>query len=882
MGRPATTFLKDYRPLDYVVDSIDLTFHLDPDCTRVESCLRVRRREGVSAAAVFALYGRDISLQSVALDGSPLPASRYRLDDENLVLVDPPREFTLDVTTQIEPAKNTELQGLYVSNGKFFTQCEAEGFRRITYFPDRPDVLSRYQTTIIADRTQFPVLLSNGNPVDRGDGPGNTHWVRWQDPFPKPSYLFALVAGDFACVEDDYTTVSGRRVSLRMFVEHGDEDKCLHALASLQRAMRWDEDTYGREYDLDIYMVVAVGDFNMGAMENKGLNIFNSKYVLASAATATDQDYQAIESIIGHEYFHNWSGNRVTCRDWFQLSLKEGFTVFRDQEFTSDLHSRGVKRINDVNILRTQQFREDAGPAAHPVRPESYIEINNFYTVTIYNKGAEVVRMLRTLVGAETFRRATDLYFSRFDGQAVTTDDFVAAVEEVSGLDLSQFKLWYSQAGTPTVDVEGVVDEGARRYRLTLRQSCPPTPGQPQKSPFCIPVAVAFFSPVTAQRLPVRLHGDAGPWRDEQTLTLVAPEQTFVFEFKDPVAAPIPSLLRGFSAPVKLNAKPPVEDLLFLWANDDDEFNRWEAGQHLAIDELLRLIQAQRSGAAATVADAYVEGFAKNLQSTELNRLFQAQLLRIPDEIYVSEFTSPIDPQLIHDAWRQMRRELAERLEKTLTAVFDANNRHEPYSIDPLAIGRRAVKYACLAFMTELPDPRHVRLVYDEYRRADNMTDRISALAILANLECEERFHALNEFYETWQDNANVLDKWFAVQAASRLSDALDAVRSLTDHPRFKPTNPNRVRALLGTFCFNNPVNFHRPDGAGYAFVKSWILKIDRLNPQLSARLVSSFAQWRKFEPQRRAKMEAQLREMAAAPDLSKDLYEMVSRFLNG
>lgn len=871
MREPRTIYLNEYKAPDYVVDKVDLNFDLDLEKTRVTCEIYLVAKAGSSVR----LDGENIKLVSVAVNGQPLASSGYNVDDDGLTINSVPAQCCLRVISETNPLENSELSGLYVSNGKFFTQCEAEGFRRITYFPDRPDVLTRYRVTLTANKEQFPVLLSNGNLVDRGDNENGTHWVCWEDPFPKPSYLFALVAGDLSCVEDSFETCSGRTIALKMYVDHGDEDNCLHALASLKRAMRWDEEAYGREYDLDIYMVVAVSDFNMGAMENKGLNIFNSKYVLASVDTATDQDYQAIESIIGHEYFHNWSGNRVTCRDWFQLSLKEGFTVFRDQEFTSDLHSRGVKRISDVNILRTQQFREDSGPASHPVRPDHYIEINNFYTVTIYNKGAEVVRMQRNLLGEKTFRKGTDEYFSRFDGKAVTTDDFVSVMAEVGNIDLTQFKLWYSQSGTPVVKAQCTYTRNARRYTLRTQQHCPATPGQREKRPFVIPFTVAFFDSTSGSRLSFRRNAQ-DPWQEEATLQLTGAEDVFDFEFLQAASDVVPSLLRGFSAPVKLETNLDESSRYFLWSNDDDEFNRWEAGQHIAIEVLTTL----QLDSAHAVPKKFIEGFRRNLESTEINRLFQAQLLRLPDESYLSEFASPIDPQAIHDACRTVRKALASELGDAFLKTYHNHSVVGAYSLDPAAMGRRAVRSICLAYLVELGDSSHVELAFKQYKTSNNMTDRIAALSVLANLPCDRRVEALEDFYAKWRDNPLVLDKWFSVQAASRLEDTVESVKALQAHPAFTLKNPNRVRSLLGVLCFGNPANFHRTDGAGYELISDAILRIDRLNPQLSARMVSSFAQWRQFEPQRRARMESILKDMYSSANLSKDLYEMLTRFL--
>ena len=872
---PRVTRLQDYAPPAFHIEQVKLRFVLGEDATDVHSTLTMRRRSPGTGALV--LCGHDVALVSVRLDGRNLDPNEYILEPDTLTIHATPQRFTLDIHTRIHPETNTSLMGLYKSGGNFCTQCEAEGFRKITYYLDRPDVLAGYTTTIEADKIRYPYLLSNGNLVDSGDLVGGRHFATWQDPFPKPSYLFALVAGDLARVEDHFCTHLGRRVALHFFVERHNIDKCAHAIESLKRAMRWDEDVYGREYDLDVYMIVAVDDFNMGAMENKGLNVFKSKYVLANPDTATDGDFQAIESIIGHEYFHNWSGNRVTCRDWFQLSLKEGFTVFRDQEFSADMHSCGVKRIADVNYLRNYQFREDAGPTSHPVRPASYLEINNFYTSTVYQKGAEVVRMIHTLLGAETFRRGTDLYFSRFDGQAVTTDDFVAVMEEVSGQDLTQFKRWYSQAGTPELKVRGHYDAALRRYTLDVTQRIPPTPGQPHKEPMHIPVRLALLNS-EGRALPLKLDRELAPQGTERVVSLTQAEERFVFTDID--ERPTPSILRGFSAPVKLDANLADADLYFLMAHDSDPFNRWEAGQRIVVKLLLNLVQAQQRGEALVVDAAFVEAFRRTLTDETLDPALAAQALSLPSEAYVGEFMEVIDPDAIHMACCHLRRHVALDLADALWAVMARCRDDGPYQIDAASVGRRQFKNLCLSYLMELQPPRATAYCMAQFERAANMTDVMAALTFLANTACSEREVALQVFHDRWHHDPIVMDKWLVVQATSRLPSVLEQVKALTAHPVFNIKNPNRVRSLIGSFCSANAVNFHRGDGAGYAFLADHVIALDPINPQVAARLSHAFGLWRRYDAPRQAMMQRELERIAAVPGLSRDVYEIVSSTL--
>lgn len=874
---PRTVFLKDYVPPAWRVPRVELTFRLDPACTRVHSRLALERAEGAAGEPLM-LYGQDLTLLTLSADGRPLPKGAWRLEGEQLWIQDLPERCELTVETEIRPDANTALEGLYVSGGNFCTQCEAEGFRRITYFPDRPDVMTVYTVRIEADAAACPVLLSNGNLVESGDLPDGRHYAVWHDPFPKPSYLFALVAGNLACREDRFVTRSGREVALRIYVEHHNLDKCEHAMRSLVKAMRWDEETFGREYDLDVYMIVAVDDFNMGAMENKGLNIFNSKYVLARPDTATDDDFVAIESVIAHEYFHNWSGNRVTCRDWFQLSLKEGLTVFRDQEFTADQSLRAVKRIDDVQRLRSLQFPEDAGPMAHPVRPQSYMEINNFYTMTVYEKGAEVVRMIQTLLGREGFRRGLDLYFERHDGQAVTTDDFVRAMEDATARDLTQFRRWYDQAGTPVLEASGVYEAAARRYRLTVRQSCPPTPGQPDKLPLHMPLAVALLDRA-GHEIPLRLEGEAAPAGGQRVLELTAPDHVFVFE--DVPERPVPSLLRDFSAPVTLRFAYTEGELAFLMSSDTDAFNRWEAGQQYAVRVLMKLVEDVRAGHPLALDGRFVESVARVLEATALDPALVAEALSLPGESYLADQMSVVDVDAIHAARQFVRRTLGERLATQWQAAYERHRVTDARDPGAAAMGARRLANLSLAYLVVAEGTDGRSLAYRRFRGAGSMTESMGALRALMDCDCEERDAALVAFESRWRDEPLVLDKWFSLQAASSVPGALQRVRTLMAHPGFNMRNPNRVRALIGAFATANPVHFHAADGAGYRFLADQVLALDPINPQVAARLVKSLSRWKRFDEPRQQAMRAALKRIADTRGLSRDVYEIASRSLD-
>lgn len=876
---PKTTFLKDYHRPDYLVETVNLQFDLQESKTLVKAATVLRsNHDRTRENPPLLLYGKHLKLVSLLMNGMKLKADRYTLTDETLVIRDVPEHIILEIETEIDPAGNTELSGLYFASGMFCTQCEAEGFRKITYYPDRPDVLARFFTTIVADKRKFPVLLSNGNLIGKGDLPDNRHFAKWHDPFPKPAYLFALVGGDLSRIEDTFTTMSGRNVDLHIYVQHHNRTKCGHAMESLKQAMKWDEEVYGREYDLDLFMIVATDDFNMGAMENKGLNIFNSKYVLADPATATDGDYQGIMGVVAHEYFHNWSGDRVTCRDWFQLSLKEGFTVFRDQQFMEDLTSAGVRRIGDANLLRAHQFREDSGPLAHPVRPDSYVEINNFYTMTVYNKGAELIRMMRTLLGPQAYRKGTDLYFSRHDGQAVTTDDFVKALQDASGCDLTQFKLWYTQAGTPEITVARQYDPTSRTYRLTLKQACPATPGQPEKKPFHIPVAAGLLGK-DGRELKLQTDAKTCTCGGGETLVLELRKAEETFTFSDVPEEPVPSVLRGFSAPVKVKLDLTDEERLFLMAHDSDPFNRWDAGQQLSVQLILGLVKDHQEKKELVLDNLFVDAFRQTLATPLEDKAFQAFALTLPSESYLADFLPVIDPGALYEARRFVQQTLAAVLKEEFLRVYNANDERGLYKTDQASMGKRSLRNTCLGYLTELEDDDVRQLCLRHYRTATNMTDAIAALVDLASSEWPEREEAIADFHEQWKNDVLVMDKWLAIQATSRLPHTLERVKSLMAHPVFNIRNPNKVRALIGAFA-SNSVRFHDPSGAGYAFVADQVLVLDPLNPQIASRLVSAFTMWKRYEEKRKALMKKQLERIAATAKLSKDVYEVVSKSL--
>jgi aminopeptidase N len=872
---PHVVRLADYQPPPFLIDHVALTFDLDEAATRVTSHLTLRRNPAAPRDAPLRLDGEALTLRHIARNGEALGGNQYVLEDGALIIPDMPDACELAIETQIVPKDNTELSGLYVSNGSFFTQCEAQGFRRITYFPDRPDVMSRYTVTITADKARVPVMLSNGNPAEVADLPDGRHRVTWTDPHPKPCYLFALVAGNLVAVRDRFTTRSGRDVALGIWVRRGDEDRCGHAMRSLKTAMTWDEEVFGLEYDLDVFNIAAVSDFNMGAMENKGLNVFNTKYVLARPETATDGDYQGIESVIAHEYFHNWTGNRVTCRDWFQLSLKEGLTVYRDQEFSADQGSRAVKRIGDVRGLRAGQFREDAGPLAHPVQPAEYMAIDNFYTATVYQKGAEVIRMMATIIGREAFRRGMDLYFARHDNNAVTIDDFVAAMQDASGVDLERFKLWYHQAGTPDVSVTDAYDAASRRYTLTLRQQTKPTPGQPDKQPLVVPMAMGLLGADGTEQ-PVRLSGESDATPGTRVLLLTGAESSFVFE--NVAAGAAPSLFRGFSAPVKLTGVP-LERLQFLAAHDTDPFVRWESGQQYATHLLLQMIAAAQRGETPDVADGLIEAMRATLSTAGADPAFAAQALSLPGEVFLADQMEVADPDAIHAMRKQAARAIGQHLAPMLRATYEGLTDPGPYRIDGAAIGRRSLRNACLWYIAASGDPDGIGLAKAQFDAGQNMTDVLSALAVLSDIACPGREAALATFHRAWSGDDLVLDKWFAIQAMSDLATP-DAIRALSRHTDFDLRNPNRVRALVASFAGGNPVRFHDGSGAGYQFLADTIIALDPRNGQVAARMVSPLGQWRRVDAARQEKMQQQLRRILELPNLTRNTFEMVSKSL--
>ncbi|MFO9499457.1 aminopeptidase N [Legionella pneumophila serogroup 1] len=854
-----TIYLKNYQPPSFTVETVELNFDLYDDHALVNSTLKLTRQND----GALHLYGEELELIALHLNGRPLEHEKYVLTKDALIIEQCPDEIVLNIVTRIKPQENTQLSGLYRSNHLFCTQCEAEGFRRITYYLDRPDVLATFTTRITADKKQYPILLSNGNLMDTGETADGRHWVIWEDPFKKPSYLFALVAGNLACVRDSFVTCSGRIVDLRIYVEPGNEDKCSHAMESLKKAMKWDEEVYGREYDLDIYMIVAVSDFNMGAMENKGLNIFNSKYILARPETATDQDFADVEGVVGHEYFHNWTGNRVTCRDWFQLSLKEGLTVFRDQEFSRDMNSRDVNRIMDVKVLRSAQFPEDAGSMAHPVRPESYQEINNFYTATVYNKGAEVIRMQHTLLGKERFRRGMDLYFKRHDGYAVTIDDFVAAMEDANGVDLTQFKLWYSQAGTPEVRVLSHFSEG--RLEITMQQNCPPTPECHEKKPFHIPVRIALFD----------LKGEMIPIENE-LLELKEKEQRFIFSGLN--EKPVVSLLREFSAPVKIYDDLDQDDLLFLLRYETDGYAKWDAAQRLVLNCLNENLKLPASE--WQVSKTLVAAFQHVLLDDSLDMDLRAELLTPPGFEEVAATMKWVDVSKVESVRDYFRQQLGLGLYTEASYLYKELWEVEDHRMHGQAYGRRKLRNVCLWLMMKANESDALELCREQFKASRTMTDQIASCSLLVNCSREsQRNEAIEGFYKQWSHNELVLDKWFAMQAACELPGTLDHVKKLTQHPAFCIKNPNKVRALVGAFCMANPRNFHALDGSGYVFLSEVLIKLDKLNPQIAARLATPFTRWRSYDEPRQKLIQNQLEQLTKL-DLSRDLREVVDKSL--
>jgi len=881
--RPQPIHRKDYRPPRYLVDEVDLRVCLFEDHAEIHATLQLRRspdQGAESEPAPLVLQGELVQLVSVALDGVPLPSESYRVDGETLTIDEVPARFSLSTVVRTEPQNNTQLEGLYRSGRTFCTQCEAEGFRRITYFLDRPDVMARYTTTIEADREQYPVLLSNGNREAEGELPGGRHFVRWRDPFPKPCYLFALVAADLRCHAGTFTTRSGRVVRTEIWVEPHNVDACEHALRSLHKAMAWDEQVFGLEYDLDVYMVVAVSDFNMAAMENKGLNVFNDKYVLARPQTATDDDYENIEGVIAHEYFHNWTGNRVTCRDWFQLTLKEGLTVFRDEQFSADMGSPTVKRIADIRTLRTSQFAEDASPTAHPIRPEAYIEMNNFYTVTVYNKGAEVIRMIHTLLGVEGFRKGMDLYFARHDGQAVTCEDFVTALADGSGVDLRQFFCWYEQVGTPVVEAEGTWEQESGRYTLTLRQRSPAVAKGPTL-PLHIPVAVGLVGPDGGDLPLDRVEPPVAVRGSTALLELRESEQTFTFHGVR--ERPVPSVLRGASAPVRLELARDESELAFLMGNDADPFNRWDAAQTFAQRMILAMVAAHAAGRPMALDERFVTAWGRILDDASLDGSLKSLMLAPPDERVLGQAMDEVDVAGIHAARERVLAALADAYGPALRRTY-AQADPGPYRLDREAIAARRLRASVLALLGHRSDDEGraeaIALARAQLSGSDNMTDAEAALACLVDAGGEPREEALAGFYAQWKAEPLVIDKWFTVQAISRGEDTLERVIALCGHPDFTLKNPNRVRSLLGAFSVRNQAEFHAPDGRGYALLADHVLELDRRNPQAAARLLGPLGHWQRFDAGRRERMREQLTRIVRQGGLSRDVFELTTKAL--
>ncbi len=875
---PRPILLKDYRPPNYLIDNVDLDVALHKTRTRVRSRLKLRGNPAVAKPGPLRLDGELLELESIKLNGRQLTPRDYRLAEKELVILAPPKEaFELDIVTYCNPDANKALTGLYLSKGIYCTQCEAQGFRRIAYFLDRPDVLATYTVRVSADREEAPVLLANGNPVERGtlDG-GARHYAVWRDPHPKPSYLFALVGGNLSSIASDFTTASGKRVDLRIYVEPGKEGRCAWAMECLKRSMTWDEERFGREYDLDVFNIVAVSDFNMGAMENKGLNIFNDALVLASPETATDGAFLNIERVIAHEYFHNWTGNRITCRDWFQLCLKEGLTVFRDQEFGADMRSPAEQRIAEVRNLKARQFPEDAGPLAHPVRPSRYIEINNFYTSTVYEKGAELVRMLQTLLGRDGFRKSMDLYFERHDGNAATVEDFVACFADASGRDLTQFMTWYAQAGTPELACTLKYDARTETAELTFSQSQAPTPGEPRKKPLHIPVRLGLI-------------GEDG---GDMELTLATGERLVdglvelrkkrgKFRFRGIPSPPVVSLLRGFSAPVNLSADRSDAELAFLMAHDSDLFNRWQAAQDYAARVLTGMVAARAANERASSPRAFIDALAVTMAARNLAPGYLAQFLTLPSENDLARIIGEdVDPLAIHRARKALRKAIARRLHGPLADTYRRMETPGPYSPASGPAGRRALRNVALGYLASGGKPEDVARAATQFAESRNLTDETAALAVLSEIDAPERVAALARFYERWKGDHLVIDSWFAYQAASPLAGTLATVKRLARHPLFSIRNPNKVRALIGTFAGANPVSFNRPDGTGYEFVADRVLELDAFNPQIAARMLSAFRGWRMLEPVRRAAAKRTLLRVAKTKPLSNDVFEIVSKML--
>ena len=870
-----TIYLKDYQVPDFLIDKTSLVFDLYDEYCRVSSVLTIRRNPDSqkTSAPLFLHGGLGLDLQQLQIDDQMVAENNYQRTDEGLIINSLPDSCVISIEVNIRPYLNTTMMGLYKSRTMYCTQCEAEGFRSITFYLDRPDVMSEFITKIIADKKQFPVLLSNGNALEQGELGNGRHFAVWHDPFKKPAYLFALVAGDLRVVEDSFTTCSNREILLQIYVEEKDLNKCDHAMLSLKNSMRWDEQVYGREYDLNRFMIVAVDDFNMGAMENKGLNIFNTSAVLSNPKTTTDAAFQRVEGIVAHEYFHNWSGNRVTCRDWFQLSLKEGFTVYRDSQFSADMNSAVVKRIEDVVYLRTHQFAEDASPMSHPVQPDAYMEINNFYTLTVYEKGAEVVGMIHSLLGDQKFRQGSDLYFSRHDGQAVTIEEFVGAMEEVSGIDLKQFRRWYKQSGTPQVDVQSHYDAEAKTFSLSFSQSCPTTPGQSHKEPFFIPIKLALVG-ADGEDLALNRQGD-----QSMVFSLYDQSQTLVFEnIQQP---PVPSLLRGFSAPIKLNYQYTNDELAHLIANDSDGFNRWDAGQKLSLKVLNKLIEDAKAGRELTMDQQLIKVFDALLSDHDLDPAMVNLMLQLPSEAQLHEQAETIYVESIHRAREFIRQTIANTLQQKLIETYQRLTENQDYAPEAAQIGRRALRNCVLGYLMEV-ETLGSELAWQQFNNATNMTDKAAALSALVNCKAADSYaqKALKAFEIDYANETLAMNLWLQIQATCKLSNGLDRVNELMGHPAFSINNPNKARSLLGAFCSTNLINFHKADGLGYRFLQEHIIALNALNPQVAARLVTPLTRWRKMPEPNRDLMREALQQIADHPGLVKDIQEIVTKSL--
>ncbi|MEM9242544.1 MAG: aminopeptidase N [Pseudomonadota bacterium] len=875
MKKIKLNYRNDYKIPNHVVETVDLRFELGEEKTTVTATMTVKANVKAEQTADLLLYGKDQTLCHVKLDKTQLSDKDYKKTDEGLTLFNVPKRCTVEICSEIKPQENTSLMGLYKSKGMFCTQCESEGFRKITYYPDRPDVLAVFTVTIIADKKSYPVLLANGNLVDTGDLQDGKHFAKWHDPFKKPCYLFALVAGDLSHIDDHFITRSGRKVHLAIYTHQHNIDKCHFAMTSLKKAMKWDEEHYGREYDLDQFMIVAVDDFNFGAMENKGLNIFNTQYILADPKTATDQDYANIDTVVAHEYFHNWSGNRVTLRDWFQLTLKEGLTVFRDHSFSESIGSAAVTRIQQVNKLRNFQFAEDHGPLAHPIRPDAYIEVSNFYTATVYEKGSEVIRMLKTILGDELYRRGTDLYFDRYDGQAVTCENFVQCMEEVGDVDLSKFRYWYEQAGTPVLRIRSKYDRKNKSFYVVIKQSCPNTPGQQHKKPFYIPLKMMLLDK-HGKQMPLKLEDK--PQRLKNNV-LILEEELSEFTFVDLKEKPLASFLCGFSAPVKLHYRYTEHQLAFLMTHDYDRFCQWEAGERYTVNEIIRTMKQLQADETPTNYQILINAVRSIFDEEYSDKQFTAEMLLLPTLAYVMQHLKKVDIEHLCKAREIVMKRIASELEDSMEKYYQANQSGDAYNYSKDDVGRRHLKNVCLAYLSESQHPQRFDMALQQFETADNMTDQLAAFAILVNKDTPYRQQVIEQFYQQWRHEPLVIDKWFAIQALADVPDYYDQLAQLLKHKDFNIKNPNRARAVLASFT-RNLKHFHDSSGRGYQLISQYIIKLDAINPMVASRLATSLTNWRQFDKARQKLMKQVLKGVVAVDRLSKDTYEIVSKSL--